>query len=476
MCWFAWISSVDNVCIKNMSQPLLSRAIDGQSFFFLETELSFFHAHLKISDLHIGASQPYVTDALVVWLVWEIYNKQEMLKLCNIWEDAEKYTELEVIGLCYNKLGVRFIDYINGEFSIFIFDRKSKQYYLFRDRYGVHAIYFRKIGNTLYFASEIKSLLFTESPYSQVAIAEYLTFGFTLSPHTLFEDISILPPGKYLEYKSGSDILISDFWPFILEKTTRNFIDVFQSAVIRRIPKYQNKILIPLSGWKDSNLVLFFLKKHFQGKIITYSFLNEWNYEDVETAEKNAKIHNVRHIIIDITKSIFPGESDFYLHEWIVQLYDIIWLIKDNLGEDSDVRVEFSWDGREEFFCTNSHFDYKNIIWRYRYFLSKRVLDSYPISHEFLNHSMFDFNLQLIEKITLRNGIERRLPFTDYELLWFRWYKSYREDTYQYLTSNGISIVPGRHGHNQWSGFQYGDMNFLKKHIPKYLEYLTSKN
>jgi len=54
---------------------------------------------------------------------------------------------------------------------------------------------------------------------------------------------------------------------------------------------------------------------------------------------------------------------------------------------------------------------------------------------------MFDYNLQMIDKITLRNGIERRLPFTDYELLRFFKYKTYRQEAEAFLALHGISLV-----------------------------------
>jgi hypothetical protein len=69
------------------------------------------------------------------------------------------------------------------------------------------------------------------------------------------------------------------------------------------------------------------------------------------------------------------------------------------------------------------------------------LIDTYDITQEFLNREMFDFNLQMIDKITLRNGIERRLPFTDYELLKFFKYTNYRKEAESFLKHQNISIV-----------------------------------
>jgi hypothetical protein len=66
----------------------------------------------------------------------------------------------------------------------------------------------------------------------------------------------------------------------------------------------------------------------------------------------------------------------------------------------------------------NVHYPYKDIIGRYIYFNKTKEVN-YNINHKFLNYTLFDFNLQLYDKVSLRNGVEIRLPFTDYELIRF---------------------------------------------------------
>ncbi len=72
---------------------------------------------------------------------------------------------------------------------------------------------------------------------------------------------------------------------------------------------------MPLSGGRDSNLTLSYLKKYFDGKIIAYTFLSENNERDVEVAHKNAQFHNIRHILVDLRGSQALLESDFHTHE-----------------------------------------------------------------------------------------------------------------------------------------------------------------
>jgi hypothetical protein len=41
----------------------------------------------------------------------------------------------------------------------------------------------------------------------------------------------------------------------------------------------------------------------------------------------------------------------------------------------------------------------------------------------------------MIDKLSLRNGVERRLPFTDYEMLRFFKYKNYRREAQNFLNN-----------------------------------------
>ena len=66
-----------------------------------------------------------------------------------------------------------------------------------RDRFGIKPFYYAVVDNTLYFASEIKALL----PFlpgidtDAEALAEYLTFQYTIGEKTLFKGVTQSCPG-----------------------------------------------------------------------------------------------------------------------------------------------------------------------------------------------------------------------------------------------------------------------------------------
>lgn len=453
MCWFAWFTYSDKKLIKNIWTTLNSRAIDKE-YFHVENNLSFYHAHLSISDLDKNTSQPLIYKDYIIWLVWEIYNKEYLLNLSWINWSEEEYTELEVIWFAYEKLWEKFINYVNGEFSIFIYDKKTDTYFLYRDRWGTNNTYYRIFNSELFFSSEIKSLIFTEPKVNKEAFIEYMTFQFCIAPNTIVKDINTLRPGTYLKY-SNKNLSIHKFEEYKYQENNLSIIDAIKNSVIRRIPKFQKRIFVSLSWWPDSNLILYFLSKYFSWEIIAYSFVTDSNIEEIEYAVKNTNTLWIKHLLIDMNNYKFNFlEDDIYKHEWLVLLPDLWKIILSKYPEYKDIKVEFWGDWKEELILWNDHFPYKDIFSRYKYFKSKSLINDYKINQEFLNKEMFDYNLQYIDKVTLRNWIERRMPYTDYEMLKFHKYKGYKPEVNKFLNDNWLYIVPKEFWYNVWIWFK----------------------
>ena len=463
MCWFAWFSFKDEILLKKIWKTLKSRAIDKE-YFFIEDKISFYHAHLSIEDLDKDTSQPLLYNDLVIWLVWEIYNKSFLLNL--VWKKWN-YTELQIIWFLYEKFWKTFIDYINWEFAIFIFDKKEKTYLLYRDRWWTNNMYYKIKDNNIYFASELKSLVLGEPKVNTKAFIEFMTFQFCISPNTIVEWIKTLKPWTYLEFNDWK-IVINKFWKYIFQEENINIIEAIKNSIIRRIPKFQKSVFLSLSWWPDSNLILYFLNKYYPWKVIAYSFETKLNKKEIEIAKNNTQKLWIKHLVINMDdyKNLSKDE-DIYIHEWLVNLPNLEKIVKEKFSEYSDIKVEFWWDWKEELILWNNHFPYKEILSRYKYFRKKWLIKEFDISQEFLNKEMFDYNLQLIDKITLSNWLERRMPFTDYELLKFYKYENYRKEAKEFLDSNWLDIVEWEYWYNLWYWYSnlYDKSLLIKKKL-----------
>ncbi len=475
MCGFAGFTYQNEILLENISQTLESRAIDEQ-YRYSEEWLSFCHAHLKISDLDKDTSQPLISEDTTIGLVWEIYNKAYLLSLIWIilWEDT--YTELQTIQLCYEALWEDFIHYVNWEFAIFIFDKTKNEYLLFRDRWGVNNAYYRVHNNQFYFASEMKSLILDIPKINKDSMIEHMTFQFGISPNTILEEIYSLRPGTYLKYTTEK-YEIKSFKDYIPQDKNNSIIEAIENSIIRRIPKFQDRLFLSLSGWPDSNLILYFLTQHYKGQIIAYSFCTDENKPEIKYAVENAKKLWIQHILIDMNNYEYEdNKQNIYMHEGLVRLPNVFKILKQQYPEYNDIKVELSWDGKEELILSNNHYPYKEILTTYQYFKSKDQIKDFDITQEFLNKEMFDYNLQYIDKATLRNWVERRMPFTDYELLKFYKYKNYRNEAESFLNTKWMEIVPGEFWFNVWIKNRYLSHKEIAETSQIFLQTLTVLN
>ena len=88
----------------------------------------------------------------------EIYNYIELRKILETRGHVFlSNSDTEVLLNSYIEWGEAFLKKLNGMFAFSIFDKKTKNLILARDRFGTKPLYFSVYNDTLYFSSEIKS-------------------------------------------------------------------------------------------------------------------------------------------------------------------------------------------------------------------------------------------------------------------------------------------------------------------------------
>ena len=162
------------------------------------------HRRLSIIDLSTG-DQP-MTDRTGNWITYngEIYNYLELRDELGA-EQFKTTSDTEVILRTYERWGVNCVDHLRGMFAFVIWDEANRSFFCARDRFGIKPFYYTVVGDTFYFASEIKALLpfVSQIDTNLEALKEYLTFQFCLSGKTLFKGIYELQPGHFLHVRDG---------------------------------------------------------------------------------------------------------------------------------------------------------------------------------------------------------------------------------------------------------------------------------
>ncbi len=263
---------------------------------YAENGVHFGHTRLAIIDLLDEANQPFIKDQYVLIFNGEIYNFHELTKKYNL----ECYTksDSEVIISLYEKIGLRFLEELEGLFAFGLYDSEEQKIVLARDRFGKKPLFFYHHDNEFIFASEMKSLLalLDFKPALNIqALQEYLAYLAPLVPNTFFEGIKKLESSHYMIYDLNSNLLKIDKYYDLIDSYSKiekpKCIEelIFSSVQSRLLSDV--KIASLLSGGVDSTLISALYSKIANKKISTFSIGYEEHkkYDELEFAKIASK-------------------------------------------------------------------------------------------------------------------------------------------------------------------------------------------
>ncbi|GLF97024.1 asparagine synthase (glutamine-hydrolyzing) [Streptomyces yaizuensis] len=163
------------------------------------------HRRLSVIDLE-GGRQPMSGDSpgdVVITYSGEVYNFRELrAELTAAGAVFRTTSDTEVVLRAYLHWGEHCVERFNGMFAFAIWDERSGQLHLVRDRLGVKPLYFAALGDGILFGSEPKAILahpgFTPRLDPQ-GLVDLL--GLIKSPGvTPFHGIEEVPPGTVVTH------------------------------------------------------------------------------------------------------------------------------------------------------------------------------------------------------------------------------------------------------------------------------------
>jgi asparagine synthase (glutamine-hydrolysing) len=180
-----------------MLRALVHRGPDSGGA-FSDGTLSLGARRLSIIDL-AGGDQPIENEdgTCVVVQNGEIYNYPELRReLERAGHRFRTNCDTEVHLHLYEEHGPEYARLLRGMFAVALWDARRRRLVLARDRYGIKPLYYRHVGGTLEFASEVRAL-----PRGEVdldALEAFLAFNSIPAPYSIFRDIRKLPAGHVL--------------------------------------------------------------------------------------------------------------------------------------------------------------------------------------------------------------------------------------------------------------------------------------
>jgi asparagine synthase (glutamine-hydrolysing) len=196
------ICGTTNGRVDEMLRALVHRGPDSGGS-YSDGALSLGARRLSIIDL-AGGDQPIENEdgTCVVVQNGEIYNYPELRReLERAGHRFRTNCDTEVHLHLYEEHGPEYAGLLRGMFAAALWDTRRRRLVLARDRYGIKPLYYRHVGGTLEFASEVRAL-----PRGEIdldALEAFLAFNSIPAPYSIFRDIRKLPAGHVLVWEEG---------------------------------------------------------------------------------------------------------------------------------------------------------------------------------------------------------------------------------------------------------------------------------
>lgn len=341
------------------------------SYFNEEGNLAIGHTRLSILDLSTAGAQPMTSfqGRYVICYNGEVYNYQTLKK-----DITEKYgfnewsgnSDTEVILQGVEFEGVKFLNKLNGDFAIVIYDKQTKIIYALRDPVGKKPLFYSVSSGEISFCSEISGIVATGVVTRSLdtnALAEQLSFMYVTEPNTLYSSIKKFKPGILYTFKETECVeeisLFEDLKPpvQILENPENDLRRLILESVERQVVS-DVPVGLFLSGGLDSSIVAAALKE--TGKTIHSAYTISLNQADLKKdgqsddlyyAKKVAELYGIKLKVVDAKRDFLSDLPNLiqYMEDGFTDPAALNTYILSSFAKNDGVSVVLTGQGADEY-------------------------------------------------------------------------------------------------------------------------------
>ena len=354
--------------LQRRIECLKHRGPDGQNFWVSpDCRVGLGHARLSIIDIK-GGTQPIANqdETLHIVVNGEFYDFERRQQELKRWGyQLKTQSDSEIALHLYDELGTQCLHYLRGEFAFVIWDQRNQLLFAARDRFGIKPLYYTTYGDTLYLASEVKSLLAAGMPAYWDRESFFLANAGVLVPdRTLFANVYQIPAGYFL-LASQSSIQLHRYWDFDYPRlndcqsqyTKEDYIEQLRYSLDEAI-RLRLRADVPvgcyLSGGLDSSAVLGMAAIHSAEpiKAFTLAFEHEDYNEEPIAREIAAHTGAALQVILIRQSDLAENFADAIWHcETISAGANIVakYLLS-RAARDAGYKVVLTGEGSDEIF------------------------------------------------------------------------------------------------------------------------------
>lgn len=358
---------VQEKSMHNMVAALYHRGPDECGFLF-DQSFAMGMSRLSIIDL-AGGSQPIHNEDQSLWIVFngEIFNYIELREdLLKQGHRFYTHSDTEVIIHLYEQYGNDFVQKMNGQFAIAIWDAKQKHLLLARDRVGIRPLFYSLTGGSLLFASEMKSIFSEGTLKPEIdpeGIAEIFTFWVNVPPTTSFKGVRELPPGCLLSV-SASGVQQQRFWSVSFpenggfskkskELLTEEVQNLLHDAVTIRL-RADVPVAAFLSGGIDSSIISTLVKKYHNNDLLTFSVaFKDKDYDERFYQELMVRHIDTKHLMVEVDDHDIADafiDAVWYAEKPMMRTAPAPLFALSRLVRQNNIKVVLTGEGADEIF------------------------------------------------------------------------------------------------------------------------------
>ena len=398
--------------LRSMAASLAHRGPDREGIWFDSSQgVGFSHRRLSILDLTEAGNQPMnsACDNYVLAFNGEIYNHVQLrrkLQKENYSISWKGTSDTETFLAAFSSWGIRkTLEESRGMFAFSLWDKRSKELTLGRDRFGEKPLYYGWNGDIFLFGSELKAIKSHKSFKGEIDIESlslFLQHSCVPSPKSIFKNINKLEPGMIATISFKTHQVKKDcFWNLLQSvENSRNISNSSQVKTVNELDNLLNQVVeeqmisdVPLGGFLsggiDSSLILSIMQSQSEAPVKSFTIgFSEKEFDESTYAHEVAQHLGTEHTELVVSPedllSVVPELSKIY-DEPFADSSQVPTFLLSRLAS-KQVKVSLSGDGGDEIFGGYNRYRFAQNIWpkinkvplSIRQFFSRKIINKSP--------------------------------------------------------------------------------------------------
>jgi asparagine synthase (glutamine-hydrolysing) len=368
---FVGNAPLDDAVIGATLRLMRHRGPDAQAARRFETpdgrHVHLLHARLNIIDLDPRSNQPFAVGSRSMAYNGELYNYLELRSaLAREGIEFRTTSDTEVLLQALSRWGWAAMERCEGMWAFAVYDERTGELGLCRDRFGEKPLYLYHDDSGLYFGSEVKfisALAQRRLGVNHRHLHRYLVNGYKAlykTPDTFFEGVTELRAGATLQVGDDGERLVPYWRPPVPAEDSLDYDEAVAGVRDRVIRSVELRLRadVPLafcmSGGVDSQSLISVARRVFDYDVHGFTIVNEdERYEEQDMVDHAVHELGVRHTSIPVDTSDFIPRLRGLVRHHDAPLYTITyfahWLLMESIAEHG-YRISVSGTAADELF------------------------------------------------------------------------------------------------------------------------------